>query len=431
MSKDKTGAPVYGTVEDALKLIRSGDVIATPCYANEPSVFLSRLHTVAETLEGVRLWSTNPVHPYPVMTDPVLNGHIDILSIFYGAPSRSGHPQKRISLAPTNLSASGQVQVHTARPTVFVAAVTPADADGNVYLSVDLQYSLDFLEAADRIIFEINPRIPLTFGETAVPLTAADLVYEAETPLTYAPEIRSTATEEAIAEYVVSLVNDGDCIQIGIGGTPNAVGHALSTKHDLGVHTEMITSSLGELIREGVITNRKKNFCPGKTVGAFAWGDQALYDLMDRNPDFLLKRSSWVNDPFVIAQNDNMVSINTALQIDLTGQVCSESIGPRQYSGSGGAFDFAYGAYRSRGGRSIIAVNSTAKGGSISRIQASLTTGAIVTISRNIVDYVVTEYGIAKLRDRTVRQRVENLIAVAHPDFRAQLREEAEKNMLW
>ena len=152
---------------------------------------------------------------------------------------------------------------------------------------------------------------------------------------------------------------------------------------------------------------------------------------MDRNPDFLLKRSSWVNDPFVIAQNDNMVSINTALQIDLTGQVCSESIGPRQYSGSGGAFDFAYGAYRSRGGRSIIAVNSTAKGGSISRIQASLTTGAIVTISRNIVDYVVTEYGIAKLRDRTVRQRVENLIAVAHPDFRAQLREEAEKNMLW
>ena len=431
MSKDKTGVPIYGTVEDALKLIRSGDVIATPCYANEPSVFLSRLHSVAETLEGVRLWSTNPVYPYPVMTDPALNGHIDILSIFYGAPSRSGHPLKRISLAPTNLSASGPVQVHTARPTVFVAAVTPADADGNVHLSVDLQYSLDFLEAADRIIFEINPRIPLTFGETAVPLTAADLVYEAETPLTYAPEIRSTATEEAIADYVVSLVNDGDCIQIGIGGTPNAVGHALAQKHDLGVHTEMITSSLGELIREGVITNRKKNFCPGKTVGAFAWGDQALYDLMDRNSNFLLKRSSWVNDPFVIAQNDNMVSINTALQIDLTGQVCSESIGPRQYSGSGGAFDFAYGAYRSRGGRSIIAVNSTAKGGSISRIQASLTTGAIVTISRNVVDYVVTEYGIAKLRDRTIRQRVENLIAVAHPDFRAQLREEAEKNMLW
>ena len=431
MQGENSGVPVHGTVEDALKLIRSGDVIATPCYANEPSIFLSRLHTVAASLEGVQLWSTNPVQAYPVITDPSLNGHIDILSIFYGAASRSGHPLKRISLAPTNLSASGPVQVHTAKPTVFVAAVTPADADGNVHLSVDLQYSLDCMEAADRIIFEINPRLPMTFGETAMPLTTADLVYEADTPLTCAPEIRSTAVEKAIADYVVSLVNDGDCIQIGIGGTPNAVGQALSTKHDLGVHTEMITSSIGELIRKGVITNRRKNFCTGKTVGAFAWGDQALYDLMDGNPDFLLKRSSWVNDPFVIAQNDNMVSINTALQIDLTGQVCSESIGPRQYSGSGGAFDFAYGAYRSRGGRSIIAINSTAKNGSISKIQTSLTPGAIVTISRNVVDYVVTEYGIAKLRDRTVRQRVENMIAVAHPDFRAQLREEAEKNMLW
>lgn len=431
MDRNKTTAPINGTVEDALKLIRDGDVIATPCYSNEPAEFLSRLHTVAPGLKGVRLWSTNPVRPYPVLTDPELNGHVDILSIFYGAALRSAHPDRRASVAPTNLSTSAAVHVKTAKPTVFAAAVTPPDKDGNVYLSLDLQYSLECMEAADRVIFELNPRLPVTCGDTAVPFSAADLCYTVDTPFVYAPEARITATEEAIAGYVSTLVNDGDCIQLGIGGTPNAVGKELTSRHDLGIHTEMITSSMGELIRRGVITNRKKNFCPGKTVGTFAWGDQALYDLMDGNPGFLLRRASWVNDPYVIAQNDNMVSINTALQLDLTGQVCSESIGTRQYSGTGGASDFAYGAYRSRGGRSIIAINSTAKNGSISKIQASLSPGAVVTISRNLVDYVVTEYGIAKLRDRTVRQRVENLIAVAHPDFRRQLREEAEKNMLW
>ena len=212
---------------------------------------------------------------------------------------------------------------------------------------------------------------------------------------------------------------------------PKERREALMDRHDLGIHTEMLTASMGKLLRAGVVNNARKNFNPGRSVATFVWGDQPLYDYLAENTSVCLRRAAWVNDPFHIAQNDNMVSVNTALQIDLTGQVCSESIGPRQFSGTGGASDFAYGAFHSRGGRGILAMTSTAKGGTVSKIQPVLTPGAVVSISRNLVDYVVTEYGIARLRNRTVRQRAENLIAVAHPDFRAELRREAGRLMLW
>lgn len=412
-------------------MIRSGDVIATACCANEPSVFLNNLHRLPSSVKDVTLWTTNTMQPYPVFTAPSVEDRVRFLSIFYSGPCRAVHSSGRISLSPTNLSTAAQVYLETARPTVFVAAVTPPDEEGNVHLSMDLEFSLECIEAADRVIFELNPAIPVTGGETAVPLSAADMVYRVDAPLAYAPLIRSTPEEEAIAGYVASLIHDGDCIQLGIGGMPNAVGKALASKRDLGIHTEMLTSTMGELIRAGVVTNRKKNLLPGKTVCAFSWGDQQLYDLMDHNPDILLRRASWVNDPFVISQNDNVVSVNTALQVDLTGQVCSESIGTWLYSGAGGAFDFAYGAYRSKGGRSIIALNAATKDGAISKIRPFLVPGSAVTVSRTLVDYVVTEFGIAKLRNRSVRQRVENLIAVAHPDFRRELRREAEKHMIW
>ena len=197
------------------------------------------------------------------------------------------------------------------------------------------------------------------------------------------------------------------------------------------MHTEMLTTAMGKLIRAGVVTGERKNFHRGKIVGTFAWGDDALYHTLAENTSVQLRRAAWVNDPFVIAQNDNMVSVNTALQVDRTGQICSESLGSRQYSGTGGAADFAYGAYHSRGGRGIIAIASTTKGGMVSKIQPQLSPGAVVSITRNIADYVVTEYGVAKLKNRTVRQRVENLIAVSHPDFRADLRRQADKLMLW
>jgi acyl-CoA hydrolase len=237
--------------------------------------------------------------------------------------------------------------------------------------------------------------------------------------------------DKTIGAYVASLVNDGDTIQLGIGGIPNAVALAFMNKHDLGVHTEMITSSMAILAEAGVITGKKKSLHKGKMIGTFALGTQALYDFLDGNPAVQLLRGNYVNNPFVIAKNDNMVSINTALQVDLTGQVCSESIGLRTYSGSGGQNDTAEGAIHAKNGRSIIALYSTAKNGTISAIQPWLTPGAAVTLSRNNVDYIVTEYGIAPMKARTIKQRVENLIAIAHPDFRSELRALALKHEIW
>lgn len=432
MNKQELYNARLGTLEGALDLVRSGDCIAASIYANEPSNFIAQLHTIAPRVTGVTLWTMLSMGKYPVMSDSSLKGKIDILTFFYNADCRAEHASGRCSLVPMNLHSVASATIRACRPDVYVCAVTPMDEDGNVYISFDMQASREWLECADRVIFEINPEIPRTYGETAVPIEAADYIYEVNNrPMPYAPATPATPTEAKIAEYVSSLIQDGDCIQLGIGGMPGAVGEKLLDKHDLGIHTEMITASMGRLIRAGAVTNARKNLNCGVTVGAFAWGDQELYDLMADNPAFEMRRCSYTNDPFVIAQNDNMVSVNTAIQIDLTGQICSESIGPRQFSGSGGACDFAYGAYHSKGGRGIIAIGSTAKGGTVSKIQPFLTPGSIVSIPRTLADYVVTEYGIAPLRDRPIRQRVENLIAVAHPDFRAELRRQASELMIW
>ncbi len=435
MEAEMTKREIYekklGTVEGALALIKSGDTIAASLYGNEPRVFYMNLHRIGRRVENVHLWTMLMTGDYPVMTDDSLNGRIDIRTAFYNAFCRNGHRTGRFQFYPMNLHDLGDGTAEADRPNVFVAAVSPMDEQGMVYLSFDLEGSREWLEGADTVIFEINDQIPRVCGETAVPIEAADYIYEVSYPIPLAPEPPSTGVEKRIAENVASLIRDGDCIQLGIGGIPNAVGEALLDKKDLGIHSEMITSSMGLLMRKGVVTNERKTIHRGKTIGGFAWGDEALYEFMAENPMIEMHRSSYVNDPFIISQNDNMVSVNAAISLDLTGQVCSESFGPRQYSGTGGASDFAYGVFRSKGGRGIIAISSTAKGGTISKIQPVLPAGSAVSISRNIVDYVVTEYGIAKLRNRSVRQRVEALISIAHPDFRKDLRREAEKLMLW
>ena len=388
-------AAKLGDLQGALDLIRSGDTIATPIYGNEPTQFLKQLHTIAPRVQDVTLWTMLMMGDYPVMYDHSLKGHIDIYTFFYNKDCRNRHDTGRFHMTPLDLHNVGRVVVGTKRPTVFVAAVSPMDDHGNVYLSFDLEATRECLEAADKVIFEINEHIPRVFGDTAIPIKTADYVYESSSPL------------------------------------PNAVGEALLDKKDLGIHTEMLTSSMGKLLTAGVVTNERKNFNTGKTIGAFAWGDQNLYDYMAENTSVSLQRAAWVNNPFIIAQNDNMVSVNTAIQVDLTGQVCSESMGSRQFSGTGGASDFAYGAFHSKGGRGIIALSSTAKGGTISKIMPQLTSGATVSISRNLTDYIVTEYGIAKMKNCTIRQRVKNLINIAHPDFRSDLKKQAEKLMLW
>lgn len=420
-----------GTLEGALELIRSGDVIGTPIYGNEPSQFLRNLHTIAPRVENVSLWTMLMSDNYQVMTDNSLAGRINIYTYFYNNNCRDGHASRRFQYVPADLHRVDETIATAKKANVFVAAVSPMDEHGNVYLSFDMQAGVQLFRTAERVIFEINSNIPRVFGETALPIERADYIYEVNSPLSTAPVPVASPTELKIAENVVSLIKDGDCIQLGIGGMPNAVGEALMDKKDLGIHTEMITSSMGKLLTAGVVNNSRKNFNRGKTVGAFAWGDQNLYDYMAENPSVMLRQVAWVNNPANIARNDNMVSVNTAIQVDLTGQICSESMGVRQYSGSGGALDFAYGAMHSKGGRGIIALASTAKNGTVSKIQPILSPGAAVTIPRNSADFIVTEYGIAPLRGRSLRQRVENLIAVAHPDFRAELRKQADELMMW
>ena len=419
------------TLEEALASLRDGDVIGTSQCAGEPTAFFDAMHTLRGSGKRFRMFAPMCFLPHEFMTDPACRDTFDMDITFLMGPTREGRESGLLSYYPSDLHNGADRWIRANGCSVFIAAVTPMDSHGYMCMPLCLIHERAFLEAADRVILQVNPNLPRVFGETEIHIRDVDMVVEAETPLPYLPKSTPSELEKAIGGYVASLVRDGDCIQLGIGGIPDAAALALTDKRDLGVHSEMLTNSMVDLVEAGVITGRKKNYLTGKMVGTFAFGTQALYDMLDDNPSVLLLRGSMVNNPWVVAKNDNFTSINSCLSIDLTGQVCSESLGSRQYSGSGGQADMAVGAAHASNGQNIIAVASTKKNGTVSSISAQLTPGSVVTLSRNEIDYLVTEYGIAPLRGRSVRQRVENLIAVAHPDFRPQLREEAGRLMLW
>jgi ribosomal protein S18 acetylase RimI-like enzyme/acyl CoA:acetate/3-ketoacid CoA transferase beta subunit len=284
---------------------------------------------------------------------------------------------------------------------------------------VDIQRAA--VDAAKLVIAEVNPNMPRTFGASTIHLKEIDFCVESDLPvLELAPQEPDEAAKR-IGSFVARLVPNGSCLQAGIGGIPAAVLRSLYDKRDLGVHTEMFTDDLLPLIENGNVTNRRKSVHPRVTVSSFAMGSRRLYDALDDNPGFAFYDSRFVNDPRIIAQNDQVVAINSALQVDLTGQVCADSMGYRFYSGIGGQVDFIRGAAMSRGGRPIIALPSTAKEGSVSRIVPRLDEGAGVVTSRGDVHYVVTEYGVAYLHGKTIRERALALIQIAHPDFRQEL----------
>ncbi len=434
--RGKTPKELYGerlgTIQDALDLIADGDCVNWSTHGSEPKVFLSHLHTIAPRLErGIECWNTISRYEYPVTSDPALAGKFHINTFFFDKWSVAARGSGLYSLFPVDQHKYGQEIQKCLPPNVFVAQVSPMDKHGYVHLSCDLIMTLENLYRADKIIFEVNARAPMVWGENSLPVSMADVIYEVDEPIFQLSDPPIGETERTIAGYVSEMVQDGDCIQLGFGGIPNAIGFNLKEKHDLGIHTEQIGTSMAHLMECGAVTNRYKNIDKGITVGSFISGDNFLYEFVDQHPRLCVRRSRYTNDPYVIARNDNVVSVNASLQIDLTGQVCAESIGPLQHSGTGGATDFAWGAYHSKGGRAILAQSSTTKKGTLSRIVPLLDTGAVVSVSRNLTDLVVTEYGVAKLRQRTVKQRVENLIAVAHPDFRAQLRRQAEKYLYY
>jgi len=283
-----------------------------------------------------------------------------------------------------------------------------------------------FISTADRVILEINPNLPAVAGGMRIPIDRVTALYENDEPVYEVKDKEPDETDRKIAQYCRSLMRDGDCVQLGIGKLPNALASEMMDLHDLGIHTEMYTSAFGEMIRRGVATGERKQIDTGVHVGAFAGGDRALYDTLGSTKNCRMVPCSYVNNPAIIMKNDNVVSVNTCIELDLTGQICSETIGTKQYSGIGGALDFAYAALHSKGGRGIIALHSTLANGD-SKIACCLKPGAAVSIPRAYVDYIITEYGIAPMRGRPVGKRVKNLIAIAHPDHRAELRRQAEE----
>ena len=301
--------------------------------------------------------------------------------------------------------------------------------DKNGYFSFGTvnSYSAAMLEKARRVFVEVNRNQPRAVCGGQVHISRVDAIVEHDCELPVLPPTVLDETSLTIGGLIAEQIPDGACIQLGIGAIPDAVGAALKSKHDLGIHTEMFTDSMVELIECGAVNNSKKQLHPGVSVTTFAFGSKRIYDFIDDNPAIAILPVDYVNDPAVICRNDNMISINAALEVDLWGQVCAESVGTKHISGSGGQIDYVRGACQSKGGKSFIAFPSTAKGGTISKIKSILTPGAVVTTSKNDVDYIVTEYGVAHLRGEPLSSRARQLIAIAHPDVRDELTFEAKK----
>lgn len=421
------------SVEEALSHIQDGDVIGAGAAASEPCCLMSKLHTLNGKVHGLRFYSGLGMRDYPFLSDPACQESFQTDCVFMMGPGRAAHRKGLSSVYPASLHNGAARWMDHNPVNVFMAAVTPMDKHGYFRMSMCLIHEMDMLEKADLVILEVTPDMPTIFGENVVHISQVDYIVEGDGKMPQIPAAEPTAVERAIGAHIADLIHDGDTIQLGIGGIPDSVGKCLMGKHDLGVHTEMITNCMLDLVEAGVITGRKKSLHKGKIVGAFTLGNQNLYDFLDQNPGIAIMPGSYVNHPSVVAQNNNMVSVNTTLNVDLSGQCASETIGSLQYSGSGGQSDTAIGALHANGGRNIIAVKSVAhtKNGDVSAINAQLPLGSVVTLSRNDIDYIVTEYGVAPMRGRSVRERVNNLIAIAHPDYREQLRQDAQKLLLW
>lgn len=421
------------SVDEALSHIRDGDVIGSGAAANEPARLLGRLHSLNGRVHGLKFISGLGMRDYPFLSDPVCRESFTTDCIFMMAAGRAAHRKGLTNVFPASLHNGISRWMDHNPLNVFMVAVTPMDKHGYFRMSMCLIQEREMLEKADLVIVEVTPDMPVIYGDNEIHISQVDFIVEGNGTLPEIPASEPTVVEKAIGAHIAELVHDGDTIQLGIGGIPDAVGQCLLSKHDLGVHTEMITNSIVDLVAAGVVNGRKKSIHRGKIVGTFTLGNRMLYDFLDENPSVMLMPGSYVNHPSVIAQNDNMISINTTLNVDLTGQCASESIGSLQYSGSGGQSDTAIGALHAKNGRNVIAVKSVAhtKQGDISAINAQLPMGSVVTLSRNDIDYIVTEYGIAPMRGRSVRERVDNLIAVAHPDYREQLRRDARELLLW
>lgn len=413
-------------IDTALELIKDNFNVVTAMAAAEPTLFFEHSHKRLELLNGVEIHCANPSKSYKCLNSSELFDRVSIKVMFLTNAVKQAEAAGYVHYVPQHLSQWVRNLTEQKTVNIFWGSCSKPDERGYVSLGTGACYETEVLKKADKVILEINENMPVTFGATTVRVEEVDHFILNTHDLPEVKKHKVTEDDKRIGDIISKIIEDGSTLQLGIGAIPDAIAASLENKSDLGIHTEMINDAMMRLAMKGVITGKEKSLWPGKLVGAFAYGSKDLYEFISQNPMVELQPASVVNDPYRIGRNHKMVSINTAVEIDVTGQVCSESIGHYEISGVGGASETHIGAQRSKNGRGIIAVRSTAKGGSISKIVFELTLGSKVSISRNDVDTVVTEYGVASLRGKSTAERVRALIAIAHPDFRADLEEKSK-----
>jgi acetyl-CoA hydrolase len=408
-------------VDTALTSILSGNRLYIGGGAGVPVELTKGLTRRAQSLRGVEITHILTFAPAPYVA-PEYEQNFRVNALFIGHNVRRAVQEGRADFTPVFLSEIPRLFSEGHLPLDFaLISVTPPDEHGFCSYGVEVGTTKPAAESANRIIAEVNPKMPRTLGDSFVHVSRLHTIVEVDYPLPEAPQGGSSEEHLTVGSHIAELIPDGATLQMGIGNIPDAVLKNLTSHRDLGIHTELFSDGVIDMVEAGIITCARKNFHPGKIVAGFLFGSQRLYDFVHNNPLIELHPTDYVNDPFNIAQNDKMVAINSALQVDLTGQVCADSIGPKFYSGVGGQLDFIRGAARSRGGLPIVAFLSTAKDGAISRIVPMLNEGAGVVTTRNDVHYVVSEYGVASLYGKSVRQRAQELIRIAHPRFREEL----------
>ncbi len=414
------------TADEALQCVRSGTRVYIQPGCAEPETLVEALMRRAPELYDVEIVHMMTMGCAPYVA-PEMTGHFRHNAMFIGSNVREAINDGRADYTPIHLSDIEALFESGVMPLdVALIEVSPPDSHGFCSFGVGVDTTLTAAKCARYVVAQVNDNMPRTYGDSFIHVSDIDAVVESSRPLCELKKPEVTGMHVAIARNVAGLIEDGAVLQTGVGGIPDAVLPFLSDRKDLAVHSELVSEGVIPLIENGVITGARKNFKPRKIIVGFALGTKRFFEFVDNNPIFEFHPTAYTNDPSLIARNDNMIAINSALQVDLTGQVCSDSIGNQFYSGIGGQVDFLRGASRSKGGKPIIAIPSTAKNGTISRIVPMLSPGAGVVTSRGLVRYVVTEHGVAYLHGKSIRERARALIQIADPKFRAELYEYCE-----
>ncbi len=417
--------------EEAVSVVKSGERVYISGNAATPYVLMKALAGRKDELDDVELVHVLLMGEDP-LSKPEMEGHFRHNSLFVGPADRKAINEGRADYVPIFLHQIPLLFLSEQMPLdVAMLHVSPPDEHGFMSLGVEVLASKAAAEKAKIVIAQVNDKMPRVLGDSFLHVSRFHKIVEVSEPLPQLEKSPFSEVERMIGKYIAELIEDGSTLQLGIGGIPDAVLAALANRRDLGIHTEMVSDGVMEAIEAGIITGARKTFHPYKVVITFALGSTKLYDFIDNNPIFEAHPTDYVNHPFNVARNDNMVAINSAIEVDITGQVCSDSIGTYIYSGFGGQVDFIRGAAHSRGGKPIIALPSTAKEGEMSRIVPFLKKGAGVVTTRGDVRYVVTEYGVAYLFGKNLHERTKALINIAHPKFRPDLIREAKaRNLL-